>query len=183
MQQVRQRQGRRRAKVFESHLDASLERLRTDHVDAYYIHGIGGGNDPDPTAALNLLRDPGVKDAFAALKKAGKIRFAGLSCHAARLPEILEVAAEVGWIDQVMIKFNFRDVGGRDRYDDLNRAIDKAAKADLGLVAMKTQSGAAAFPATKKELEEKGLKVKNLHPSEGASSGSWRRTSSARSPP
>ena len=27
------------------------------------------------------------------------------------LPEILEAAAEVGWIDQVMIKYNFRDVG------------------------------------------------------------------------
>ena len=30
------------AKVFEQHLDASLERLKTDYVDAYYIHGIDG---------------------------------------------------------------------------------------------------------------------------------------------
>ena len=65
-----------------------------------------------------------------------------------------------------MIKFNFRDVGGRDRYDDLNRAIDKASKANIGLVAMKTQSGAAPFPADKKELAEKGVKIKNLHPTE-----------------
>ena len=65
-----------------------------------------------------------------------------------------------------MIKFNFRDVGGKDRYDDLNRAIDKASKANIGIVAMKTQSGEAAFPATRKELEEKGVKVKNLHPTE-----------------
>jgi hypothetical protein len=107
-----------------------------------------------------------VKAAFEALKKAGKIRFAGLSCHDARLPEILEVAAEVGWIDQVMIKFNFRDVGGKDRYDDLNRAIDKASKANIGLVAMKTQSGAAPFPETGQELKEKGLRIKNLHPTE-----------------
>ncbi len=53
-----------------------------------------------------------MKAAFEALKKAGKIRFAGLSCHDAELPEILDAAAEVGWIDQVMIKYNFRDVGG-----------------------------------------------------------------------
>ena len=38
-------------KVFEDHLDASLERLRTDHVDGYYIHGIDSGNgDPIPPA-------------------------------------------------------------------------------------------------------------------------------------
>ncbi|MCA1685261.1 MAG: aldo/keto reductase, partial [Planctomycetia bacterium] len=151
---------------FESHLNPTLERLRTDHVDAYYIHGIHSDRGGDPTPALNMLKDPGVKAAFEALKKAGKIRFAGLSCHDARLPEILEAAAEVGWIDQVMIKFNFRNVGNKDRYDDLNRAIDKASRANIGLVAMKTQSGAAPFPANKKELEEKGVKVKDLHPSE-----------------
>ena len=145
-------------KVIESHLNPSLERLRTDHVDAYYLHGIASAKGGDPSPALDMLRDPGVKAAFEALKKAGKIRFAGLSCHDARLPEILDVAAEVGWIDQVMIKFNFRDVGGKDRYDDLNRAIDKASKANIGLVAMKTQSGAANFPTKMKELQEKGYK-------------------------
>lgn len=133
-------------KVFEDHLDDSLERLRTDYVDCYYIHGISSTKEGDPQPALSLLRDPGVKAAFDALKKAGKIRFAGLSCHDARLPEILEVAAEVGWIDQVMIKYNFRDVGGKDRYDELNRAIDKASKANIALVAMKTQGGPSTSP-------------------------------------
>ena len=146
------------AKVFEDHLNASLERLKTDYVDSYYIHGISSTKEGDPAPAFELLRDPGVKAAFEALKKAGKIRFAGLSCHDARLPEILEVAAEVGWIDQVMIKYNFRDVGGKDRYDELNRAIDKAAKANIGLVAMKTQGGAVNFPDKIKALTEKGFK-------------------------
>ena len=146
------------AKVFESHLNDSLERLRTDYVDCYYIHGIASTKEGDPKPAFDLLRDPGVKAAFEALKKAGKIRFAGLSCHDARLPEILEVAAEVGWIDQVMIKYNFRDVGGKDRHDELNRAIDKASKANIGLVAMKTQGGAVNFPDKMKALQEKGFK-------------------------
>ena len=51
-----------------------------------------------------------MKAAFESLKKAKKIRFAGLSCHDAELPEIVETAAEVGWIDQIMLKYNFRDV-------------------------------------------------------------------------
>jgi predicted aldo/keto reductase-like oxidoreductase len=138
-------------KVFEDHLNASLERLQTDYVDAYYIHGISG-------PLIGMLKDPGVKAAFEALKKAKKIRFAGLSCHDAMLPEILEVVAEVGWLDQVMIKYNFRDVGKKDRHDELQKAIDKASKANIGLVAMKTQGGAINFPDKMKQLEEKGFK-------------------------
>ena len=139
------------AKMFEQRLSASLERLRTDHVDCYYMHGLAGDQ-------IELLRDPGVKAAFENLKKQGKTRFCGLSCHDARLPEILSTAAECGWIDQVMFKYNFRDVGGRDRHDELQRAIDKAVKANLGLVAMKTQGGAVNFPDKMKQLEEKGFK-------------------------
>jgi len=137
--------------MFEHRLNASLERLKTDHVDCYYLHGLAGDQ-------IELLRDPGVKAAFENLKKQGKTRFCGLSCHDARLPEILTTAAECGWIDQVMFKYNFRDVGGRDRHDDLQRAIDKAAKASLGLIAMKTQGGAINFPDKMKQLQEKGFK-------------------------
>jgi len=90
------------AKMFEQRLSASLERLKTDHVDCYYLHGLAGDQ-------IELLRDPSVKAAFDALKKQGKTRFCGLSCHDARLPEILEAAAECGWIDQVMFKYNFRE--------------------------------------------------------------------------
>ncbi len=139
------------AKVFEDHLNDSLARLKTDYVDAYYIHGITG-------AQIEMLRDPGVKAAFEALKKAGKIRFAGLSCHDAKLVEVLDAVAEVGWLDQVMFKYNFRDVGGKDRHDDLQRAIDKCSKANIGMVAMKTQGGAVNFPDKMKRLGEKGFK-------------------------
>ena len=134
-------------KIFEDHLDASLGRLRTDFVDAYYIHGIAGNQ-------IAMLRDPGVKAAFEALKAKKKIRFAGLSCHDAMLPEILEEVAAVGWIDQVMIKYNFRDVN----HDKLQHAIDAAAKANIGLVAMKTQGGAANFPDKMAALTAKGFK-------------------------
>lgn len=138
-------------KMFEQHLNGSLERLKTTHVDCYYLHGLAGNQ-------IELLRDPSVKAAFGALKKQGKTRFCGLSCHDARLPEILDAAVECGWIDQVMFKYNFRDLGGRDRYDDLQRAIDKAVKANLGLIAMKTQGGAVNFPDKMAELKSKGFK-------------------------
>ena len=139
-------------RVYEDRLNASLGRLKTDYVDCYYIHGIAGKE-------IGMLRDPGVKAAFEHLKKLNKIRFCGLSCHDPMLPEILEAAAEAGWVDQIMFKYNYRDVGQKNRYDDLNRAIDKASKANIGLVAMKTQSGAEAFPANKEALEKHGIKA------------------------
>ena len=139
------------AQMFERRLNASLERLKTDYLDCYYLHGLAGNQ-------IELLHDPHVKAAFEALKKQGKTHFCGLSCHDAQLPEILEAAVDCGWIDQVMFKFNFRDIGGRDRHDELQRAIDKAVKANLGLIAMKTQGGAINFPAKMADLQAKGFK-------------------------
>jgi predicted aldo/keto reductase-like oxidoreductase len=147
----RRASGESAAKLFGERLSASLERLKTDYLDAYYLHGIEGSQ-------IGLLKDPGIKAAFEALKKSGKIRFAGLSCHDARLPEIIQAAVDAGWIDQIMLKYNFRDVGGKDRSDDLNRAIDAATKANIGLVAMKTQGGASNFPDKMADLQAKGFK-------------------------
>jgi predicted aldo/keto reductase-like oxidoreductase len=135
-------------KIYESQLDASLARLRTDYTDCYYLHGVTGKE-----LAAGLLSDPGVKAAFEHLKKIGKIRFCGLSCHDGKLPEILDAAAEAGWIDQVMFKYNFRDVS----HDALQRAVDKASKNNLGLVAMKTQGGASSLKKMA-EFQEKGFK-------------------------
>ncbi|GIW87598.1 MAG: hypothetical protein KatS3mg108_1922 [Isosphaeraceae bacterium] len=120
-------------RVFADKLEASLQRLKTDYVDAYYLHGLTGEQIP-------MLFDDGVRQAFEALKRQKKIRFAGLSCHDARLVEVVEAAAKCGWIDQIMIQYNFRTMHA----DALRRAVDAASKANLGLVAMKTQGGAEA---------------------------------------
>ena len=127
------------AKVFEAKLAASMVRLRTDYVDSYYLHGVTGAQIP-------LLSEPSVKAAFEGMKKSGKIRFCGLSCHDGRLPEVVQAAAACGWLDQIMIQFNYRTMN----VDEVRRAVDAAAKANLGIVAMKTQGGAGQF---KKETD------------------------------
>ncbi len=130
----RRAEGDRARAMFEGPLDKSLERLKTDYTDAYFIHGISAEQIP-------MLKDPAVKSAFEALKKAGKIKFAGLSCHDKGLVEVIEAAAEVGWLDQIMIQYNYRTMD----LEAIKRAVDKASKAGLGLVAMKTQGGAGEF--------------------------------------
>ncbi len=140
--------------VFEEKLNKSLERLRTDYADAYYIHGIKGEQIP-------MLFDAGVKQAFEKLKKAGKIHFAGLSCHDARLVEVVEAAAKCGWIDQIMIQYNFRTMSA----DDLRKAVDACSKANLGLVGMKSQGGAepAALDDAKKQQKLGGFLDKGFN--------------------
>jgi uncharacterized protein len=121
-------------KLMEKHLAESLERMKTDYVDAFYMHGMTGPN-------LTVLKDPVMKGVFETLKKAGKIKFAGLSCHDKQLTDVIEAAAECGWLDQIMVQYNYRTMDG----DAVRRALDKASKANLGLVAMKTQGGAGEF--------------------------------------
>jgi uncharacterized protein len=145
--------GADRVKALRSHLDASLERLKTDYLDCYYLHGVSGRD-------LDVFRDPDVIKTFEELKKSGKIKFAGFSCHDPMLPELVEAAAEAGWLDQMMIQYNFRTMDA----DKIKRAVDKASKANMGIVAMKTQGGAKEFQAGEKDprmngLIEKGFKV------------------------
>jgi len=137
-------------KVYLDRLDESLARLKTDYVDSYYIHGVGG---PKEWAHLS---DPGVKKAFEDLKKAGKIKFAGLSCHDALLVEFINAAVDCGWIDQIMLKYNFRD---KVNSDAMEKALDRAHKANIGLIAMKTQGGAeASYPDRHADYVQKGFK-------------------------
>jgi len=138
---------------FDKMLNGSLERLQTDYVDCYFMHGVTGSQIP-------YFKDPAVKAAFEKLKKSGKIRYCGISCHDPSLVDIVEAAAECGWIDQMMIQYNFRTMDN----DAVKRAVDKASKANIGLVAMKTQAGGGQFKGVTKpspQLEgfiEKGFK-------------------------
>jgi predicted aldo/keto reductase-like oxidoreductase len=139
-------------KSIPRNVENSLQNMQTDYIDGYYMHGMTG-------ARVSMLNDPAVKAVFEGLKKAGKIRFAGLSCHDKELPRVVETAAACGWIDQIMIQYNYRTMGS----DDVRRAVDKASKANLGLICMKSQGGAGSFkevaPSPKyTQFIEKGFK-------------------------
>jgi predicted aldo/keto reductase-like oxidoreductase len=135
--------GEAAGKQLETHLNKSLERMQTDYVDSFYMHGMSGSK-------AWVLEDPGVKAAFEGFKKAGKIRFCGLSCHDKELVKVVEAAAKCGWLDQIMIQYNFRTMDA----DDLRRAVDLASKANLGLVAMKTQGGAGHLEVQDGDIEK-----------------------------
>lgn len=112
-------------------LQRSLERMKTDQVDMFFLHQI---NRED------ILNDDMAKRAEQ-LKKEGKIRFFGFSCHDHNVAELLTKASTLPWIDAIMFKYNFREYGN----DKLNKAMDAAHKSGIGLIAMKTQGSAVSF--------------------------------------
>jgi hypothetical protein len=113
---------------YKEQLDNCLEDLKTDYVEMYFMHMI--------TDEKNL--DPEFIKMGADLKKAGKCKYFGFSCHDGNVVELLNKAAKVGsaGIDAIMFRYNFRQYGDLE----LNKAIDACKAAGIGLLAMKTQS-------------------------------------------
>jgi len=120
-------------------LQQSLERMKTDHVDLMFLHGLKDEAKLSPEMAAMADK----------LKKQGKIRFFGFSCHNRNVAELLAKAATLPWIDAIMFKYNFREYGNKE----LNAAMDACHKADIGLIAMKTQGSAVSFEEAVQRFE------------------------------
>lgn len=129
-------------KGFEQTLATSLRKLGTDHVDMYYLHAL--------TDTKYLGKE--MEATVARLKKEGKLRYFGFSCHNRNVAELLQKAAELPWIDSVMFRYNFRQYGNKE----LNAAMDAAHKAGVGLIAMKTQGSEAGFREAWTKFEKTG---------------------------
>jgi predicted aldo/keto reductase-like oxidoreductase len=127
---------------FEKTFHKSLEKMQTSYVDMYYLHGL---DNPD------RINDD-LKAVVERLKKEKKTKFFGFSCHGKRVAELLQLAAKTPWIDSVMFRYNFRQYGN----EELNRAIDAAHKAKVGLIAMKTQGSAVSFEQEWQKFQQTG---------------------------
>ncbi|MCB9556388.1 MAG: aldo/keto reductase [Deltaproteobacteria bacterium] len=116
---------------FERAVDESLRKLGTNYLDMFYLHGLKDASHLSAKLAGAVDR----------LKKRGKIRHFGFSCHDHNVAELLTRAASLSWVESVMFRYNFGQYGDRE----LNKAIEAAAHANIGLIAMKTQRSAASF--------------------------------------
>jgi len=108
----------------QQHLEQSLRELNTDYIDIWYMHAKSSGAE---------ITDDMIEVQQQA-KKQGKIRFAGVSTHSGQ-KELLPWMAQKGVFDVVLTSYNFTMDAGMDQ------AIATAAKAGLGVVAMKVMAG------------------------------------------
>lgn len=128
-------------------IDQRLAACGTTYLDAFYIHGIGGPN------RLSWPKSDAYKKTAEALKKSGKVKMVGFSCHDGMLTDYLNAAAEGGFLDIIMLQFNpFYEKGGA-----FDKALDAAHKAGIGLVAMKTMRTTKDVPKRLPELDKLGL--------------------------
>jgi uncharacterized protein len=107
--------------------EGSLQRLGVAHLDLYFLASI---NDP-----ATVLHEPYMK-AYEDLKRAGKIRFAGIATHRNE-PAVIRAAVKSGFWEVVLTAFNFR----QSHREEVRAAIHEAAEAGVGIIAMKTQAG------------------------------------------
>jgi predicted aldo/keto reductase-like oxidoreductase len=143
-------------------IEGSLRRLKTDHVDLFFIHGAD---------SISQVDQPEIKAFAEKAKKDGKIKFFGFSTHS-NMPECLKGAAKLGWIDGIMLTFNYREM----HRPEMQAALDACEKAGIGLTAMKTmasrsgretpEQAALLAPLTAKEFTpgQAKLKVVMEHP-------------------
>jgi aryl-alcohol dehydrogenase-like predicted oxidoreductase len=137
-------------KIFEEEmtqaLERSLKRLKTDYVDVlHFPHGIRLPEELEDEIHVELA---------AKLKQQGKIRANGFSCHTDQ-PRTLARAAELGHIDMAMVAYNIANQGS------LEPAIQKAARAGMGIIAMK--AAAAINPTTESLLPVPEWRIAKLN--------------------
>ena len=120
------RRGTSKQKVLDE-IDASLKRLRTDHIDVYLT---GEVRTPDE------LRVDALYEAFDVAKRAGKVGHLGLSSHAGGMQACLNAAIDNPQIEVFFIKYDFVS------YPDQEAILRRAAERGIGrTMVFKTNAG------------------------------------------
>jgi aryl-alcohol dehydrogenase-like predicted oxidoreductase len=105
-------------------LETSLKEIGTDYVDIWYLHA---KTSPDQVTGELI-------EAQQIAKRAGKIRFAGVSTHGG-FDKMLPALAQNGLIDVVLTSYNFTMDAAMDAL------IEELHRAGTGVVAMKVMAG------------------------------------------
>ena len=108
-------------------LDESLNRLQTDHLDLWQIHGVAFDNDPEL-----FIRKNGATEALQQAQKEGKVRFVGFTGH--KDPEIhLKMLATGFPFDSVQMPLNVFDSTFRSFEQKVLPELNRRGIAALGM--------------------------------------------------
>jgi predicted aldo/keto reductase-like oxidoreductase len=108
-------------------VETSLKTLGTDHIDVIQLHNV---------TDRGRIFIAETREALAMLKKQGKVRFCGVTTHKNEA-EVLNALVDDPdrFFDTCLVKYNFKS----DK--EVAVAIERAASAGIGIIAMKTQAG------------------------------------------
>jgi predicted aldo/keto reductase-like oxidoreductase len=110
-------------------VETSLTELQTDHIDVIQLHSLDNSNKQRAFI-------PEVREALLKLRQQGKVRFFGVTTHTNQAEVVNAIVDDpTKFFDTVLVGFNFKTDPA------VKQAIAQAAKAGIGVVAMKTQAG------------------------------------------
>jgi predicted aldo/keto reductase-like oxidoreductase len=110
-------------------VETSLSKLQTDHIDVIQLHNLDNGNK-------QRIFVPETREALLELRKQGKVRFFGVTTHTNQVDILNALTGDPQrFFDTALVGYNFKSG------PELKEAIARAAKAGIGIVAMKTQAG------------------------------------------
>jgi aryl-alcohol dehydrogenase-like predicted oxidoreductase len=115
-------------------VEARCAAMGTDYIDLFFVHSFG---DNGVDASLKLLKSQELKAAADAARKSGKLKLFGLSTHHRDRALILQTAAEVGYIDAIMVQYS----PWLDKESRLSKALDSCHERGIGLISMKQIAG------------------------------------------
>jgi predicted aldo/keto reductase-like oxidoreductase len=116
------------AEAYIKKAEGSLKRFGLDYVDIFLFPFAG---------KRETVMNEGVMKALTQLKKQGKTRFLGIASHS-DTEEALKAAADSGIYDIAMPAYNYKTTSR----ESMDASIAYAAKAGMGIVAMKSTAGA-----------------------------------------
>jgi predicted aldo/keto reductase-like oxidoreductase len=127
----------RTRKGAEEDLEKSLKALKTDHVDLWQIHQVGGMEEVE-----QIFAPAGAIEAFEAAKKAGKCRFMGFTGH--HDPEVhLAMLKNYDKYDTILMPLNPADPS----YLSFEKMVlPIAVQRGMGIQAMKSTGNAGLLP-------------------------------------
>jgi len=141
-------------------VETSLRALDTDYVDIIQLHNMNSRDD--------RIFNPEIRETLVMLKEQGKVRFFGVTSHTNEAEVLNAIVDDKDrFFDTALVKYNFKSnqetneaevlnaiVDDKDRFFDTalvkynfksnqetKEAIARAARANIGVIAMKTQAG------------------------------------------
>ncbi|MEX0320994.1 MAG: aldo/keto reductase [Puniceicoccaceae bacterium] len=134
-----------------SNINRRLDLCQTEYIDLLFMHGIGVGRHGKES--VNWPKSDRFRKVVEKLKESGKAKLIGFSCHDDELLTYMNNAAEGGFLDAIMIKYNpFFEKG-----DAFDQAVQRVYDAGIGLICMKEMRPYAKAPKTSPEMEQVGL--------------------------